>query len=233
MVHCWVSRRQLCLWSQPCKRAVEGDAGRVNAVISHTSRKLFVSQSFCRIRLQGLSITEPCGEFYAGNVSSFKGKHERKCVSSSALAVKSSLAGRFSIWPLWLPASFISSSLTAYLSSCHALKSVTPRSTMTRAGCDPGLPSCGARQLLEKLHFQSLWTICWCCVQRRAGSVARPVVTGCGVISSLKQSQSSIPSKCLQLQLVLWTFFPLHIWNPMVKFILQFYSGAPLNHVLV
>lgn len=40
----------------------------------------------------------------------------------------SSLAGRFWIWPLWLPASFISSSFTAYLGSHCAMKSVTPRS---------------------------------------------------------------------------------------------------------
>lgn len=195
-----------------------------------------MSQSFCRIRLQGLSITEPWGEFYVGNVPSFKEKHERKCVSSSALAVKSSLAGRFSIWPLWLPASFISSSLTAYLGSRRALKSVTPRSTMTRAGCDPGLPSCGARQLLEKLHFQSSWTICWCCVRRRAGSVAGPVVPGCTVVS-LRQSWNSTPSKHLHLpadiEISFVNFFLLHVWIPMVKLIFQFYSGAPLNHVLV
>lgn len=45
--------------------------------------------------LQGLSVREPVGEISVGNVTPFKVKHERKCVSSSALAVKSSLAGRF------------------------------------------------------------------------------------------------------------------------------------------
>lgn len=45
--------------------------------------------------LQGLSLREPLGEISVGNMAPFKVKHERKCVSSSALAVKSSLAGRF------------------------------------------------------------------------------------------------------------------------------------------
>lgn len=44
---------------------------------------------------QGLSVREPGGEISVGNMAPFKVKHERKCVSSSALAVKSSLAGKF------------------------------------------------------------------------------------------------------------------------------------------
>lgn len=71
-------------------------------------------------------------------------------------------------------------------------------------------------------NFQSLWTICSRCVQRRASSVARPVLPGCRVISSLRQSWSSIPSKHLQLptdiEMNFVNFFPLNIWIPMVKF---------------
>lgn len=56
-------------------------------------------------------------------MSPFKVKHERKCVSSSALTVKSSLAGRFSIWPLWLSANFISNSFNSPLRFmlCHEI----------------------------------------------------------------------------------------------------------------
>lgn len=147
------------------------------------------------------------------------------------------LAGRFWIWPLWLPASFISSSFTAYLGSHCAMKSVTPRSIMTWAGCDPRLPGYSARQPLWQLDFQSLWTICWYCMQRRGSSVARPVLPVCKVISPVRQYWSCILSKCLQLptdsEMNFVNFCPPHIWIPVVKFILQFYSGDPLNHVLV
>ena len=151
--------------------------------------------------------------------------------------MKSSLAGRFSIWPSWLPVSFISSSLTAYWSSHCAMRSVTPRSTMTRAGCDPDLPGYGARQPLGQLDFQSLGSICWCSVQKRASSIFRHVLPGCRFISSLRQSWTSILLKHLQLptdiEMNVMNFCPLHIWIPMVKFILQFYSRAHLNHVFV
>lgn len=63
-------------------------------------------------------------------------------------------------------------------------------------------------------------------VQRRASSVPRPVLPGCRVISSLRWFWSCILSKRLQLptdiEMNFVNFCPLHIWIPVVKFILQF-----------
>lgn len=63
------------------------------------------------------------GEISVGNVASFKVKHERKCVSSSALTAKSSLSGRFWVWPSWLPASFYFQLLSSLIGLllCHEI----------------------------------------------------------------------------------------------------------------
>lgn len=182
--------------------------------------------------LQGLSVREPVGEISVGNVTPFKVKHERKCVSSSALAVKSSLAGRFWIWPSWLPASFYFHLLhsLAGLALCHEVCASKKHCEM----CCPAPSS--ARQPRGQLDSQRWGLFAFPVCREGLRSAGRAILLGCRVISWLGNPKAVFIQSYVQLPTDIavssLSFCLLRIWIAAMKFILQFYSGAPLNHAL-
>lgn len=148
------------------------------------------------------------GGVFCGKLSPFKVKQERKCVSSSAFAVKSSLSGRFWIWPLWLSASFSARFWTANLGSLCAIQSVITKCALTQADCVPGLPGYFAREPLGQLDFRSLWTIFSFCVQKRVSSDLFCLPAGSSPLWGHTEAAffQSVCSCQLILKWILWIF---------------------------